>query len=130
MTEYRVIFDDPAYPDEPTRVLCPAPEWMEQAMAGNFLPPIEVFWAIQEDEQKAIDEGRHSEYRVPDDLYMAQFTSPRIPALTEEEAIEYLILKDIPRRVWGQKHNRQMFKVVKLDDLPKDRIFRDAWRME
>ena len=47
----------------------------------------------------------------------------------EEEAIEYLIMKDIPRRVWGKEHNRQMFRIVKKDQIPSDRSFRNAWRL-
>ena len=49
--------------------------------------------------------------------------------LTEKEAIEYLIMKDIPRNVWGQDHNRPMFKIVTKDQVPSDRSFRNAWRL-
>ena len=129
MSDYRVVFEDPAQPDEPAMVLVPSPNWMEEAMAGN-LPPISVYWALKEDEEKAIAEGRHKEFKHDHDKWMAQFTAPRIGPLTEEEAIEYLIMKDIPKRVWGEQHNRPMFKIVKKDQVPSDRSFRNAWRLD
>lgn len=128
MTDYRVVFDDPAHPDEPAKILVPSPNWMAEAMAGN-LPPISVFWALQEAEQKAIDEGRHDGFKHDPEMWMQQFTAPRIGPLTEQEAIEYLIMKDIPRRVWGQEHNRPMFAIVHKDQVPSNREFRNAWRL-
>lgn len=128
MTDYRVIFEDPDQPEQPAMVLVPSDNWMEDAMAGN-LPPISVYWALQADEQRAIDEGRHDTFKHDPDKYAAQFTAPRIGPLTEQEALEYLIMKDIPRRVWGQEHNRPMFKIVTKDQVPSDRTFRNAWRL-
>jgi hypothetical protein len=128
MTDYRVIFDDPDDLDAPAKVLVPAPEWMEQAMAGN-LPPIWVHWQLQDDEALAIAEGRHSTFRHDPEKLALQYTAPRIGPLTEEEAIEYLIMKDIPRRVWGKEHNRPMFRIVTKDQVPSDRSFRNAWRL-
>ena len=51
--------------------------------------------------------------------------------MTEEEAIEYLIMKDVPARVWhpDYKYNRQMFRIVKRNDMPKDQTYRDCWRL-
>ena len=46
-----------------------------------------------------------------------------------EEAIEYLVMKDIPRHIWSQEYNRPMFKIVKTEDVPSDRQFRNAWRL-
>ena len=120
MSDYRVVFEDPAQPDEPAMVLVPSPNWIKEAMAGN-LPPISVYWALRDDEDKAIAEGRHQGFKHDYDKWMAQFTAPRIGPLTEEEAIEYLIMKDIPKRVWGVQHNRPMFKIVKKDQVPSDR---------
>ena len=58
MTQYRVIFDDPDHLDEPTKVLVPSDRWMKEAMEGN-LPPISVYWELQDDEQQAIAEDKH-----------------------------------------------------------------------
>ena len=42
-SQYRVLFEDPATPDEPAKVLVPDPNWMAAALAGNVLPPIETY---------------------------------------------------------------------------------------
>lgn len=128
MTNYRVIFEDPDQPDAPSMVLIPSDNWMQEAMEGN-LPPISVYWALQDDEQQAIAEGRHQSFKHDKDKYEAQFTAPRIGPLTEQEAIEYLVMKDIPRRVWAEEHNRPMFKIVTKDQVPSDRTFRNAWEL-
>lgn len=128
MTDYRVVFDDPDDLEAPTKILVPAPEWMEIAMSGG-LPPIWVYWQLQDDEQQAISEGRHANFKHDPEKLALQYTSPRIDPLTEEEAIEYLIMKDLPRRVWAKEHNRPMFRIVKKDAIPTDRTFRNAWEM-
>lgn len=128
MTNYRVIFEDPDFPEEPVRVLTPTQDWLDEAMAGN-LPPVWVYWQLQEDEAQAVAEGRHLTFRHDPDKLALQYTTPRIGPLTEEEAMEYLIMKDVPRRVWGVKHNRRMFAIVKADQVPSDIQFRDAWRI-
>lgn len=128
MTDYRIVFEDPDFPEEPAKVLIPSDNWMADAMAGK-LPPISVYWALQDDEQKAISEGRHEGFKHDEEKWMQQFTAPRIGPLTEEEAIEYLIMKDIPRRVWGKEHNRPMFKIATKDQVPSNREWRSAWKL-
>ena len=127
-SKYRVIFDDPDKPDEPSYILVPAPEWMDQAMSGE-LPPLYTWFDLQDAEQKAIDEGRHQTFRHDDEMWKRQFDAPRVGPLTEERAIEYLCMKDLPRRCWSEEHNRPMFKIVTTDQIPKDRTFRNAWQM-
>ena len=128
MTDYRVIYEDPDQPDAPAMVLVPSDNWMQEAMEGN-LPPISVYWALQDDEQQAIAEGRHDTFKHDPEKHAAQWAAPRIGPLTEEEAIEYLVMKDIPRRVWAEEHNRPMFKIVTKDQVPSDRTFRNAWEL-
>jgi hypothetical protein len=128
MTDYRVIFEDPEQPEQPAMVLVPSDNWIADAMAGK-LPPISVYWALQDDEQQAIAEGRHETFKHDHNKWLSQFTAERIGPLTEEEAIEYLIMKDIPRHIWSKEYNRPMFKVVKTEDVPSDRQFRNAWRL-
>jgi len=128
MTQYRVIFDDPDRLDEPTKVLVPSDRWMKEAMEGN-LPPISVYWELQDDEQQAIAEVRYSEFKHVLEKLAAQYTAPRIGPLTEQEALEYLIMKDLPRKCWAEQHNRPMFKIVTVDQVPSDRTFRNAWEM-
>ena len=83
--------------------------------------PISVYWELQDDEQQAIAEGRHEKFQHDRAKWELQFTAPRIGSLTEEEAIEYLCMKDLPRRCWAEEHNRPMFKIVTVDQVPSDR---------
>lgn len=127
-TKYRVIFDDPDRLEEPTKVLVPAQQWLDQAMAGE-LPPIWVYWQLQDDEQKAINEGFHEGFEHDPEKHALQWTAPRVGPLTEEEAMEYLCMKDLPRKCWAEEHNRPMFKIVRTEEVPSDRQFRNAWEM-
>ena len=129
MSDYRIVYDDPDKLDEPTKVLIPSDEWIKNAMAGN-LPPINVYWELEDDEQKAILEGRHKNYKHDKSKFDKQFSAPRIGPLTEEEAIEYLIQKDIDPSVWRDyKGNRTIMKIVPVELIPSDRSFRNAWRI-
>ena len=50
--------------------------------------------------------------------------------MTEEEAVEYLIQKDLPPEVWRDyRGNRQILKIVPRHLIPNDRMFRNAWRI-
>ncbi len=128
MTKYRVIFDDPDNLDLPSQILVPSPNWLRKAMSGN-LPPIWVYWQLQDDEKCAVEQGTHETYKHDPQKHALQWTAPRIGPLTEEEAMEYLCLKDLPRRCWAEKHNRPMFKIVLADQVPTDRRLRNAWEI-
>jgi hypothetical protein len=127
-SKYRVIFDDPDNLDEPTRVLIPSTEWISHAMSGR-LPPIWVYWQLQDDERKAIEANQHDGFEHDHDKWVLQFTAPRVGPLTEEEAMEYLVMKDLPRRCWAEEHNRPMFKIVLTEQIPSERNFRSAWEI-
>lgn len=91
-SQYRVLFEDPADPDAPAKVLVPDPNWMGAALAGGILPSI--------------------------------------GPMTEEQAIEYLIQKDIPPRVWRDyRGNRTILKIVPVELISSDRSYRNAWRI-
>lgn len=129
--KYRIVYDDPAFPDHPTKVVVPSPNWLEDALAGN-LPPVWVHWQLQEDEQTAIAEGRAATFAHDEEKWMLQFTAPRIGPLTEEQAMEYLLMKDVPRRVWEDYQegaNYTRFRIVAKEQVPSDRTFRNAWRL-
>jgi hypothetical protein len=128
LASYRVIYEEPDRPEQPAMVLVPSDNWLADAMAGK-LPPISVYWELQDDEQRAIDEGKHDNFEHDLSKWEKQFTAPRIGKLTEEEAMEYLVMKDIPRKVWSVEYNRPMFKIVRTEQVPSDRQFRNAWEM-
>ena len=52
-TEYCVVWEDPETPDEPAKVTHPDPNWMACALQGGILPPVEVYWELKKDEDKA-----------------------------------------------------------------------------
>ena len=128
-TKYRVVFDDPDHPDELTKVMVPTPNWMEEALAGGILAPIWVHLQLKDDENKARAEGRIESFKHDPHKHALQWTAPRIGPLTEEEAMIYLCMKDLPRRCWAEEHNRPMFKIVRTEEVPSDRQFRHAWEM-
>ena len=114
-SKYRVLFEDPAAPDEPAKVLVPDPNWMACALEGDILPPIETY---QRDRDVPDGEPKEHPYAAP------------IPAMTEEEAIEYLIMKDIPPNVWRDyEGNRCIMRIVPVELIPSDRSFRNAWKI-
>jgi hypothetical protein len=115
-SKYRVVFEDPAEPDAPCAILVPDPNWLAAALAGGILPPIETYLVDQE---------------TPDGAPKLHPYAEPIGPMTEEQAIEYLIQKDIPQRVWNdESSNRQRFRIVNTDSIPSNRIYRNAWRIK
>ena len=114
-SKYRVLFENPAEPDAPAAVLVPDPNWMAAALAGGILPPIDTYLRDQN-----VPDGQPKEH---------PYAEP-IGAMTEEEAIEYLIMKDIPPQVWRDyTGNRCILKIVPVELIPSDRSFRNAWKV-
>lgn len=120
--QYVVIWEDPDDLDAPCRMTTPSPLWLSMAMAGGILPPVEVYWALEE-ERNAPGFTEHKKGGL-------LHTSPPIPAMTEEEAMEYLVMKDIPQRVWRDyTGNRTILRIVPRSMVPRDRTYRNAWRI-
>ena len=114
-SKYRVLFEDPREPDAPAKVLVPDPNWMAAALAGDILPPIDTY---QRDRLVSDGEPKEHPYAEP------------IGAMTEEEAIEYLVMKDIDPAVWRDyQGNRTIMKIVPVEMIPSDRSHRNAWRI-
>ena len=114
-SKYRVLFEDPREPDAPAKVLVPDPNWMACALEGDILPPIDTY---QRDRLVPDGEPKEHPYAEP------------IGAMTEEEAVEYLVQKDIDPAVWRDyQGNRTILKIVPVEMIPSDRSFRNAWRI-
>jgi hypothetical protein len=114
-SKYRVLFENPSDPEAPAAVLCPDPNWMAAALAGNVLPPIDTYLRDQN-----VPDGQPKEH---------PYAEP-IGPMTEEEAIEYLVMKDISPQVWRDyKGNRCIMKIVPVEMIPSDRSFRNAWKI-
>ena len=114
-SKYRVLFEDPATPDEPAKVLVPDPNWLAAALAGDVLPPIDTYIRDQ-----SVPDGQPKEH---------PYAKP-VGAMTEEEAIEYLVMKDISPSIWRDYNgNRTIMKIVPVELIPSDRSFRNAWKI-
>lgn len=126
MAKYNVLYEDPLRPDDPLVILVPADEWLNMAMSGD-LPPIEVYWDLQDAESKHTDQTQTFYHNR--EILMKQHTVDRIGPMTEEKAMEYLVMKDVPRHIWSKKYNRPMLKIVEASTIPSDQILRNAWRL-
>ena len=114
-SKYRVLFENPAEPDAPAAVLVPDPNWLAAALAGDVLPPIDTYIRDQN-----VPDGEPKEH---------PYAKP-VGAMTEEQAIEYLIMKDISPSIWRDyKGNRTIMKIVPVELIPSDRSFRNAWKI-
>lgn len=131
-SQYRVVFELPNQ-DGPAGILVPDPNWLAAALEGGVLPPIQAYMADMGRmyEWMAANPGRESEFswdKVGGALH--PYAEP-IGPMTEEQAIEYLILKDLPPPVWSDygRANRPRFKIVRTESIPVDRLYRDGWRI-
>lgn len=119
---FAILWEDPREPDEPAKVTVPSPAWWAMALHGGILPPVEVYWALKHDEAQP-GFTRHTRG------YLLHETEP-MRAMTPEEAMEYLVMKDLPMEVWKDyKGNRTILRIVPRDLIPSDRSYRNAWRI-
>lgn len=146
--KYCVVWEDPDDLDQPMKITTPDPNWLAAALNGGVLPKVEryneiVFGCFEgnDPEPKATYVGIHSErnaakwctlgedrsYRIVD--YSSIHGSEPEGPLTEEEALEYIVQKDVPQHVWAERRNRQTFRIVPRSSIPKDRTDRNAWRL-
>lgn len=129
-SRYRVVFEDPANPDACACVLVPDPNWLASALAGGVLPPVECYLRDKEIEARFMREHPGECFRWADHGGASQSVAEPIGPMTEEEAIEYLIKKEIPPRVWQDyRGNRCIMRIVPVELVPSDRSFRDAWKV-
>ena len=120
--QYAILWEDPADPDAPAKVTLPSKEWLAMALRGGILPPVEMYWELAKDEAQP-GFTRHTRGHLLHD-------STPMPAMTEEQAMEYLVMKDIPQRVWKDyKGNRTILRIVPRELIPTDRSYRNAWRI-
>ena len=121
-SDYRVVFEHNV--DEPASVLVPDPNWMACAMNGGILPPVWVYHELARDEAMA---GFKKHTRG----YLLHETEP-MPAMSEEEAIEYLIMKDIPNHIWRtwNESNKPKMVICTKEQLPQTREWRNAWKID
>ena len=120
-SDYRVVYEDSV--DECCRVLIPDPNFMSAALAGGILPPVWVYWELAKDEAQP-DFKKHTRG------YLLHQTEP-IGPLTEEQALEYLIQKDISPSIWQtwDEGNKPKLVICTKQQLPQTREWRNAWQI-
>lgn len=119
---YAIIWEDPTDLDDPVKITVPSPIWWAMALHGHILPPVNVYWELKKDESQP-------DFKIHTRGHLLHETPPVNP-MTPEEAMEYLIMKDIPTEVWDKyKGNRKILKIVSRDMIPTDRTYRGAWRL-
>lgn len=150
-TEYRVVYEDPREEENVAHVLVPDPHWMAMALRGDIVPPISAYLelpllqryqrngVLAEVEVVGKDAAQKKfDMRLGGWTYLGEkvlpthelHTAPTLPAMTEEQAIEYLLMKDVPSTVWQDKAtNRRRFIICSVRSVPQDRSLRNAWRV-
>ena len=120
-SDIRVIYEDSV--DAPAKILVPDPNWMACALQGGILPPVESYWELAKDEAQP-DFKNHTRG------YLLHNTKP-VDAMTEEEAIDYLIKKDVPQSVWKtwNEGNKPTMVICRTHQLPEHRQWRNAWQI-
>ena len=122
-SDIRVVYEDPEDMDKPAKILCPDSSWMACALQGGILPPVESYWELAKDEAQP-------DFETHTRGYLLHNTKP-VDAMTEEQAIEYLIKKDIPKRVWStwDEGNKPKMVICRTHQLPEHRQWRNAWQI-
>ena len=115
-TDLIVVYEDGS-DDGRARILVPAPEWLAMALHGGLLPPVAAYHLEPRDVGGT--------FVGPKDYWSAY---EPIGPLTEAQAIEYLIQKDIPRHVWAPGSNHRMV-ICRRSQLPQTRTWRNAWKI-
>jgi len=129
-SKYRVIFEDPADPEACACVLVPDPNWMAAALAGGILPPIDTYLRDRSIEEAFVPQYPGHTFSWNENGGASHPYAEPIGPMAEEEAIEYLIKKDIPPRIWRDyRGNRVIMKIVPVELIPSDRTFRGAWKV-
>ncbi len=130
-SKYSVIYENPNDPDGPLASLTPDPNWLAAALAGGVLPPIEAYLEDQAVVESYVQQHGSADGFSWDDHDAKHPYADPIGPMAEEEAIEYLIMKDVPPSVWRDyRGNRKILLVVPTKALPTDRALRNAWRID
>jgi hypothetical protein len=140
--QYCIAWENPDHPDDCMKITHPAPEWLACAIAGNILPPVQAYhdlkfgcWVNEKYEFETHNEqaaqawcrANKGQYEITNGHVLHEKT---IPAMTEIEAMEYLVQKDIPVNVWATSHNRPYHYIVNRSQIPTDRSSRNAWKLK
>lgn len=151
-SRYAVVYEDPADMDAPCAITRPDPNWMASALAGGVLPPVGAYHAathrvtvqfpgeapitalvrgdkIADARAACLRQGGKVLSEIIVD-HPAGYADPVAP-MTEVEAIEYMIQRAVPPRVWRDyRGNRRVLRVVNAEKAAADRRMRDHWKIK
>lgn len=130
--KYRIVYENPDEPEAPVAIVCPAPEWLAMALHGGLLPPIEAYLRDAAKIEKYLSEGNDPQKFSWDKVGGAEhpYVEP-IGPMTEEEAMEYLLMKDVPRNVWDRPNsNKCYFRFTRKENIEISDTYRNAWKIK
>jgi len=119
-TQYAVVYEDVDM--NCCAVMHPDPNAMAALIDGGVFPPVWVYWELAKDEAQP-DFKRHTRGYLLHD-------TPREGPKTEQEALLYLIMKDVPEHIWRnyETSNSVHLKIIRREQQP-NKEFRNAWRI-
>ena len=138
LPQYSIVWENPK--GGPVAITTPSPEWLAMAIHGGLLPDIEVHHRLRAEwtnDAGEVIQTRANETPGPGwkggkivNGWLLH-AGPRAPAMTQEEAIEYILQKDVPLLVWydHETSNRRRFVICKKDQIPTNRKLRNAWSL-
>jgi len=137
-SRYAIVYERPGGDGE-VSVVHPDPNWMAAALAGGVLPPVGVYHQLRCEWRRGEERCLMRVNEHPGDGWedgrvtnghLLHLVHP-IGAMTEEQAMEYLLEKDVPLAVWHdhERANRPRFVICSRPMIPADRSFRQAWRL-
>lgn len=144
-----IVWEDPADLDAPAKITTPSPQWLRMATLGGVLPSVEAYHSarlcieltdgrryegvtyLEAQDLRLFAKEKGEEVRQERVTDYPVHAAPVISSLTEQEALEYILYKDVPARAWSKKygasHNRPNFVIAPRENVPTNRFVRNAW---
>lgn len=140
---YVGAWHDPFEAAAPMKVTTPSGRCISELMKGGIHPPLEahlgakILLVAKSGKYDVVDQIDAPEWRQRHGEIVNEWIvdyrrchAETAPPMGLEDAIEYVLMKDVPHYVWGTKRNRRMFAVMDRSRIPKDRRLRNAWKLE
>lgn len=141
-SDHAVPFEDPYNGNAPLKILHPSPNTMAELRYGGIHPPVAAIierrlLMVNSDGSGDVVEAHAAlAYRQRHDVASEYVVDNRrahdevMGALEYEEALEWLIQKDVPAEIWSVKHNKPKMAIVPKSAIPTNRTHRNSWRLK
>ena len=128
--KYVIVFEDPDDLDAPCKIQVPTPEWIAYCLHGNFICSAEHFIRDKRFYAEWTKNNPNQQFNWKDHGGNSASYAETLPAMTQEEAMELLLQKDVPERVWNNTtSNATRYKICRKEMIPSNRQYRNAWRL-